>query len=311
MTPAENRTQLLYIAGSGRSGSTLLDRLLDGHPRVTGLGEVHRLSLQPSRRRCGCGETVNACPFWQKVIAEVASDLGLELQGWPEKFPTTIVRDQRHYGIGRPSLYNALLVAGSRKLIRLAAKFSLTCGQHLRIGRNSWLLYDVIRQHTSAQVLVDSTKNAARMKLLYLLRPSAMKILHLVRDGRAVASSARRREGIPIAEGARSWRRANRHLEWAVRSIPEDCVLRIRYEDLCSDSRSVLMTICEFVQLEFDASVLSASRVDYHQIPGNPMLYEQKSVRIAEDRRWVTEFTAEDEETFWREAGRMNQRYGY
>src|ERR1700721_2843331 len=51
---------VVYIAGSGRSGSTLLERAL---------GELIDLSRQVAAQgeRCGGGEPFAQCPFWSRV----------------------------------------------------------------------------------------------------------------------------------------------------------------------------------------------------------------------------------------------------
>jgi hypothetical protein len=57
---------LIYILGSGHSGSTMLQFLLAAHPGVVGLGEV----FQPAGRTvdgstsCSCGADFASCPVW-------------------------------------------------------------------------------------------------------------------------------------------------------------------------------------------------------------------------------------------------------
>jgi hypothetical protein len=60
---------LVYIASDARSGSTLLDQLLGGHPAAVSVGELCRLSDFVRRGdRCTCGEPVHECPFWAPVL---------------------------------------------------------------------------------------------------------------------------------------------------------------------------------------------------------------------------------------------------
>ena len=50
MTP-----RVVYILGAGRSGSTVLERLLASADRVAGAGELHILWRAPfARLRCAC-----------------------------------------------------------------------------------------------------------------------------------------------------------------------------------------------------------------------------------------------------------------
>ena len=63
--------RVLYLGGIGRSGSTLLERMLGQIPGTCSLGEVVHLWARGIRdnERCGCGDTFHACPFWTSVGA--------------------------------------------------------------------------------------------------------------------------------------------------------------------------------------------------------------------------------------------------
>ena len=60
---------VVYIAGSGRSGSTLVERVLGEIPSMTNVGELMDLARRsaPENERCGCGLAFGDCPFWTKV----------------------------------------------------------------------------------------------------------------------------------------------------------------------------------------------------------------------------------------------------
>src|SRR5215471_2861256 len=60
---------VIYIAGSGRSGSTMLERVLGEMPGFVNVGELIDLFRHVERHgeRCGCGEPFADCPFWASV----------------------------------------------------------------------------------------------------------------------------------------------------------------------------------------------------------------------------------------------------
>src|SRR5215472_7373359 len=60
---------VVYIAGSGRSGSTLLERTLGEIPGFVNVGELIDLFRREASRadRCGCGLPFGDCPFWASV----------------------------------------------------------------------------------------------------------------------------------------------------------------------------------------------------------------------------------------------------
>ena len=83
-------TKILYIAGSGRSGSTLLSLLLSQHPSVVNLGQIRDLYFSAARDvRCSCGEGLNRCAFWGGLVKSGGSNLGRRL---PQLAQEEIVR---------------------------------------------------------------------------------------------------------------------------------------------------------------------------------------------------------------------------
>ena len=63
---------LVYIAGYGRSGSTLLDTLLNSHPQIFGAGELFFLFQNLlENKNCSCGMDMQSCSFWTEVLCRV------------------------------------------------------------------------------------------------------------------------------------------------------------------------------------------------------------------------------------------------
>jgi hypothetical protein len=64
--------RVLFLGGLGRSGTTLLERVLGELPGVCPLGEVVHLRERDLRNgeRCGCGATFSDCDFWRSVGEE-------------------------------------------------------------------------------------------------------------------------------------------------------------------------------------------------------------------------------------------------
>ena len=74
--PSPHRVQsidkkIIYIAGFGYSGSTLLERILATHPKVVGCGEVFSLNADFSiNETCSCGASLEKCGHWSPVYAQ-------------------------------------------------------------------------------------------------------------------------------------------------------------------------------------------------------------------------------------------------
>jgi len=68
--------KVVYIAGNGHSGSTILDMCLGAHPGIIGLGEIANILLASSHKleennftkiKCSCGNDMCNCDFWMGV----------------------------------------------------------------------------------------------------------------------------------------------------------------------------------------------------------------------------------------------------
>lgn len=144
------RTKIIYILGSGHSGSTLLDLILGSSTRIESVGEVRQLSTvlfggrSDNARTCTCGATVTTCRFWSSVIQGIHSH-GIRGSQFLED-PTQSSRD------------NAILVS------------------------------EVLRQ-SGKEVYAESTKSLARLMELCDTTVFDVYVLYIVRDGRAVAFS--------------------------------------------------------------------------------------------------------------------------
>ena len=62
--------RLLFVAGAGRSGTTILNTILGQVPGMVAVGEVRYIWERAfgENHRCGCGEPFARCPFWSDVI---------------------------------------------------------------------------------------------------------------------------------------------------------------------------------------------------------------------------------------------------
>src|SRR5262249_2495572 len=63
---AMGEPRVILLGGLGRSGTTLVERIVGELPGVMALGEIVHLWRRDIRdnERCGCGERFHDCPFW-------------------------------------------------------------------------------------------------------------------------------------------------------------------------------------------------------------------------------------------------------
>ncbi len=66
------KNTIIYIAGLGHSGSTILDLILGCHSDIVGLGEIMPFIRRKDRTpdlnsTCSCGKKGYDCYFWSEV----------------------------------------------------------------------------------------------------------------------------------------------------------------------------------------------------------------------------------------------------
>ncbi len=308
--PMTEEPIILFIGGSGRSGSTLIDLLLNSHSQIQSVGEVHRLNLyaRENNEPCTCGVPVAQCPFWLEVEQEVRQKLA-----WPkDRNPlqeTDIMLVPGSIGKLATLLQKASFIAAPIPMARWINRTFARPHQQAIETAVAW--YDAIRKVTKTRVLIDSTKDARRLKLLYLQAPQQFRLLYMIRDGRAVTASKIRREGVSMEYAARDWRQAHRKTLLAQRGIPEQQIIRVHYEQLCTDPESTLKRVCAFLGLTYQPEMLTIKKIEAHNIGGNPMRFRTDEQSIKLDEAWRDQLTPDQLHQFDRVAGPMNRKLGY
>lgn len=301
---------LVFVAGPGRSGSTLTDLLLNNHPDVQSLGEIHRLNLyaRTNPEPCTCGRPVSECPFWLSVEAALRRRLGSAPDA-PLLRDHEMMLEPSKVGPIASLVQKALLIQGSRTLYRTL--LPLVAPAHRRAASNSLDWYDAVREVTGCPVVVDSTKDPRRLKTLFFADPDRFRCLYMIRDGRAITASRIRREGCSMEYAARNWVAYHQRTRHALRGIPRRLVHEVRYEALCRDPSGTMREVFRFLGLPFDESMLELRKDEAHNIGGNPMRFRSGETGIRIDEQWRQQLSTDDLQSFDRVAGRWNRDLGY
>lgn len=327
MTLKSELKRLVYIAGCGHSGSTLLDMLLGGHSQISNLGEVHRYTLGLGRTStpflCTCGKSLQECEFWSRVTEAYADAHGVAASAAGQFFTTnpeynTLPQDaedeqlellnQQYY---RASLNQMALVLGSRVLWDSAAFLSEEVRTYQTLTRNSLVLYAAVRRAWQTPVIIDSTKTPVRMKALYLTAKPDMHIIRLVRDGRAVCYSRMRRVNVTMERAIRIWLAEHRKQALMLQTVPDEYVTTVHYEQLCENPSGELERICNRIGLDYEPQMLAFRQNQVHSIGGNPMRFRRLDDNIRLDEKWRKELAVDDLKTFERLGQKLNQQLGY
>jgi hypothetical protein len=280
------------IVGAPRSGTTLLRFMLDAHPLM---------AIPPET-----GFLMQA--KYVEGEYDAARDALFDLiTGFPPAGPTW-----NDFGLSRDSLRFELelvepfdLAAGIRAFYRLYAAQQ----NKVRYGDKTPLYCEYIEP-------------------IRRILPEA-RFIHIIRDGRDSALSLRPlwfAPGKDITTLAKQWQQLVR----AARAAAGEDYLEIRYEDLVTDTETVLRKVCAFIELPFDAVMLRyyeraperlKQHATMHNASGGVLVTHEQ--RVKQDKlltepprqerisRWKREMTSEELGKFEATAGDLLQELGY
>ncbi len=259
--------KLIYILGSGHSGSTLTDLILGSHSSIESVGELFQLPEYVSpdsnraddRRICTCGVHISKCEYWNNILARIENPLAYE------------VDSQNNF------------------------------------DDNNYDLIKEILDFTGKTILVDSSKSSYRLKKLIDSQLFDIFVIHLVRDGRAVGYSAKRKQkklnkkfGYFYKEelnrmnktsqlynfysSVKKWNRDNLKYYKQFSKEPRIRYSILKYEDLVRDTEQKISDILSIFNLEFEDKQLKFYEFSHHNIAGNRMrLAKDKTITLDEE----------------------------
>ncbi|WP_395327335.1 sulfotransferase [Novosphingobium sp. BL-8H] len=326
----QTKLRVIYLAGYGRSGSTLLDIALGMRPDVFGAGELTALARHAWKNGeyCACGVTVHSCPFWGAVMARAdgeadeaaASDVDAahdaqavldnladlqrrveSLAAWRRVLGRFLPDTLNHYHGANRGLFLAVTAEGGRG------------------GGNGT---------ERAVYVLDSSKLPGRALALSSMPGIDLRVIHLVRDPRAVAWSMSRPHRKQIEAGvqrelrpkpafyvALRWSMVNLVCEWLCRRVGPGRTIRVRYEDFVADPPAVLEAIrtqCapDLPGLADDGAPPPEVLRPGHQVAGSRHRMQEHLV-IREDHMWERQMPDWARRLVSWITGPLLRRYGY
>ena len=286
-------TVLLYIGGTSRSGSTLLECLLSRIDGVVVLGEVAHLWQRGIRQNqlCACGVAFADCPFWTEVGERAFGGWGSVDVDHVLELMNAVDRQRR------------LLHTARRRPPARVAEAAEEYSEYYR------RIYDAAREITGAEVVVDSSKVPPTALCLSYNRSLDLRVLHIVRDSRGVAYSWTKVVARPetstgepmpqfgMGKSTALWLSHNVTMSaLAHRGVP---VTRIRYEDLVSDAAQTVRSAWGRLKLNGSGELpmIDTSTIELrptHSVAGNPMRFSLGMTSLRPDVTWRTRMSARD-----------------
>ncbi len=278
---------MLFLGGLGRSGTTVLERVLGEVPGTCSAGELVHLWQRGvlDDETCGCGEPFSRCAFWTAV-------------------------GDRAFGGWDPVLAGRMRLLQQR--VDRTRHVPLLALPRLPRRRRAWLeeyvttfsrLYQAIAAVSGCAVVIDSSKHSSLASCLRHAPQVDLRIAHVVRDSRGVAYSwtkeVRRPESGAADDLMTRYSPARSSLLWVAHNLFFAVLrrlgtptVRLRYEDFVADPQVQLARLAAFAGLpDADAAagftdettvVLAPS----HTVAGNPVRFCNGPLTLRSDDAW-------------------------
>ena len=285
---------VIYLVGVGRSGSTLLERILGTVPAFVNVGELIDISRRVAQdnEKCGCGEVFDACPFWTSVGRRAFGGWSREVLDRIGTMQGRVAR-QRHI----PRLVNPFT----------GPPFSTQAADYRRLYAS---LYSAICAVAERSVVVDASKWPAQA--LGLAGPEIdLRVVHVVRDVRGVAYSMLKDVDRPHATEHRDTMErtgvVSTSARWSLNHAEVDLLrtkrvptVKVRYEDLVADAGGEVSRLLRAIGLPAQPGWLSHVRGQQvslgssHGLSGNPSRFVEGDVRLRLDDAWRSKLPRRD-----------------
>ncbi len=326
MKPVTPKQPVLFIGGLGRSGTTLVEKLLNELPTTFSVGETVHLWERGVRdnERCGCGQAFDSCPHWQAVGQEAFG-------GWDNVDLERMIALRWEIDRSRrlPQIFAAVRTGRTSKAQR----------EYLHnIQKVLFAAAKVASNNAAVEprelVLLDSSKHLSTAALLACDPRLDVRVLHLVRDPRGVAFSWTKTVARPETNKELMPQYSPRRtgIRWVTDNLGFEALerlgvprLEMRYEDFLDAPTEAILKIARFAGavpqsvaekngggvLPFLAGKSAHLTTPMHSVAGNPLRFGGDNLTLCVDDLWKTELSGRATKTVNRVTGPVLARYGY
>jgi len=294
---AQSAPVVLYVTGASRSGTTLMSRILGQHSRVHSSNELHYFGdlfdIAQDREASTVLDHTQATSLSAKLLA----------------------RERAGVWRGTPEEGDQLL---AQKIVQsMIGELTGTAVFHATIAR--------VLQSTGADCFCEHTpRNIFYADYLLQKNPNA-KIIHMIRDPRAVLASQKHRwkrrfldkVNIPLRETIRVrlgfhpvtttklWQKAT-HAALSLEDNPR--VMLVQYEDLVRHPEEVVARVAEFAGLRHEAAMTAIQKMGSSHKTSQ---LDQHGLTTESIERWRDSLSVGEIATCERLTTSLRQRFGY
>lgn len=254
------KIKIIYIAGYGRSGSTILDLILSSNTHVIGLGEITNLFESEFRG--------NLSPYWKSASSQILSSLKMNVE------EARFISRQGDKGNLRDKDFSKYKLLWDAIFLKLFED----------INKDIWI--------------VDSSKTTNksynRAKLLKKMG-CHVSVIHLIRNPFEVIKSAKKGSNRLLEKGEKpaigyfvgfktfiSWVQTNARVKMIYREKNDYEKIVITYKSLRENFFSTMNAIGDFLNLEYNPDAILSTNLKQHNdygVSGN-RLRRKKTVEV-------------------------------
>ncbi len=288
--------------GSGLSGSTLLNIILGMHPKIYGSGEIDNINKFGKRDyKCSCEIQVVNCSFWSKIVAEYIKKLG------DKKFSQ--YQNDIHFFENFKSVFAWLNVL---------LGFPFHTKRKNEYMQSAYEFYKTTLNETGKSIIIDASKNPLRALVLSKNKHIDLKLIHLVRDGRAVAWAIERnkkKSGIArkILRTVWFWAGVNWQADFT-KLLARTPTVFVKLENIVGNPKVALDKVG--TALNLDLKGVSEIISDEFKIPqthviGGSLVRFKEKIKIVPRNDWMTKLSSRKQRNFSLFAWISMLKYGY
>lgn len=305
-------SNVLFVGGYGRSGSTIIDLLLSRVKGVTVLGEVRHLFGRTilDDELCNCGKTIRKCDYWNEIISNALT-----------------------LGYSRETIDNSMKtvnrVLSTRQVMnpRWRSKdFTQKLDIYISVFNS---VYKTASDLSGSKLLIDSSKYPLHLLAMNQSSSINSRNMLLIRDPRAVAYSwtkpkvrteihheVRLMPKYNVVRSALAWNVSN-SLTKKVKNFSDYYRVQ-KYEDFIIEP---LTQVNEIVDFSMDSKIKINDDIftdngsgELHRIAGNPLDSDKKNQEIKinpTDNKWKEKLSSRQKSIIKTICRLQMKEYGY
>ena len=277
------KLNIIFIVGAGRSGSTIIDRILGSMNNIKSFNEIYALWEGGfiENNLCSCRSKFRRCSFWENVIRSTFNksidDVDID----------SILKLYNSFDHSKYVPIMMLGLFGKKKKQELK--------EYQDILRK---LYFSIAEKANTDIIVDSSKVPSRALLLNNIPEFNVNIIHLVRDPRAVVYAWNKKKFEPATDKLMKKNKQSGLVRtWIIRNILSEIILKkipgitVRYEDFAKHPKQTFDFIINNTPILKGKNnpFITETEVElpkFHSMSGNPDRFKSGLTKIKYDDEW-------------------------